>query len=45
MMKNKLSEDEMNDIAPNKLFDMTRLVTEKRAYKKYLNYIIEHISL
>ena len=45
LMKGKLSKDEQNKIPPNILYDMKKIVAEKEAYKQYLNYIIDHITL
>jgi len=44
-MKGKLSKEEQNKIPPNVLYDMKKIVAEKEAYKQYLNYIIDHITL
>ncbi|MBQ5842988.1 MAG: 6-phosphofructokinase [Clostridia bacterium] len=45
LMKGKLSKEEQNKIPPNILYDMKKIVAEKEAYKQYLNYIIDHITL
>ncbi len=45
LMKNKLTREEENEIPPNKLYEMKQIVAEKQAYKHYLNYIIDHITL
>lgn len=45
LMKNKLSADEQEKIPPNKLYEMKKIVAGKQAYKAYLNYIIDHMSL
>lgn len=45
LMKNKLSQDEEEMIPPNKLYEMKKIVADKQAYKQYLDYIIDHITL
>ena len=45
LMKGKLKPEEEEAIPPNKLYEMKRIVADKQAYKKYLNYIIDHITL
>ena len=45
LMKGKLSQDEQDRIPPNLLYDMKKIVADKEAYKQYLNYIIDHITL
>lgn len=45
LMKGKLTIEEEEAISPNKLYEMKRIVADKQAYKKYLNYIIDHITL
>lgn len=45
LMKGKLKPEEEELIPPNKLYDMKRIVADKQAYKNYLNYIIDHITL
>lgn len=45
LMKDTLSDEEMEKISPNKLYEMKKIVADKRAYKQYLNYIIDHITL
>ncbi|MBO4452781.1 MAG: 6-phosphofructokinase [Clostridia bacterium] len=45
LMKNKLTPEEKEAIPPNKFYEMERIVSDKRAYKEYLNYIIDHITL
>ncbi len=45
LMKGKLKPEEEEQIPPNKLYEMKRIVADKQAYKKYLNYIIDHITL
>lgn len=45
LMKGKLSPEEEEAIPPNKLYEMKRIVADKQAYKNYLNYIIDHITL
>ena len=45
LMKGKLTPAEEDQIPPNKLYDMKRIVADKQAYKNYLNYIIDHITL
>ena len=45
LMKGKLRPEEEDAIPPNKLYEMKRIVADKQAYKKYLNYIIDHITL
>ena len=45
LMKNKLTAEEEEAIPPNKLYEMKRIVADKQAYKNYLNYIIDHITL
>ena len=45
LMKGKLTPEEEEAIPPNKLYEMKRIVADKQAYKKYLNYIIDHITL
>ena len=45
MMKNTLTPEEREQIAPNALFDMTTRIAEMQAYKQYLNYIIDHMAL
>ena len=45
LMKGKLKPEEEDKIPPNKLYEMKRIVADKQAYKNYLNYIIDHITL
>jgi 6-phosphofructokinase 1 len=45
LMKNKITQDELDTIPPNKLYDMKKIVADKLAYKQYLDYIIDHITL
>ncbi len=45
LMKNKLTVEEQEKISPNKLYEMKKIVADKQAYKQYLNYIIDHITL
>ncbi len=45
LMKGKLTSEEEEAIPPNKLYEMKRIVADKQAYKNYLNYIIDHITL
>ena len=45
LMKGKLKPEEEEAIPPNKLYEMKRIVADKQAYKNYLNYIIDHITL
>jgi len=45
LMKGKLKPEEEEKIPPNKLYEMKRIVSDKQAYKKYLNYIIDQITL
>ena len=45
LMKGKLKPEEEEKIPPNKLYEMKRIVSDKQEYKKYLNYIIDHITL
>ncbi|MBR4950989.1 MAG: 6-phosphofructokinase [Clostridia bacterium] len=45
LMKGKLKPEEEEQISPNKLYEMKRIVADKQAYKNYLNYIIDHITL
>ena len=45
LMKGKLKPEEEETIPPNKLYEMKRIVADKQAYKNYLNYIIDHITL
>ncbi len=45
LMKGKLKPEEEEAIPPNKLYEMKRIVADKLAYKNYLNYIIDHITL
>lgn len=45
LMKNKLSSEDQDRIPPNKLYEMKTIVADKQAYKQYLNYIIDHITL
>jgi hypothetical protein len=45
LMKGKLTAEEEEAIPPNKFYEMKRIVADKQAYKNYLNYIIDHITL
>ncbi len=45
LMKGKLTPEEEEAIPPNKFYEMKRIVADKQAYKNYLNYIIDHITL
>lgn len=45
LMKNTITQDELDSIPPNKLYDMKKIVADKLAYKQYLDYIIDHITL
>ncbi len=45
LMKGKLTQEEEDKIPPYKLYEMKRIVSDKQAYKKYLTYIIDHITL
>ena len=45
MMKNTLSQEEINCIPPNILYEMRRMVADRMAYKDYLNYMITNIVL
>lgn len=45
LMKNKLTQEQADKIPPNKLYQMKKIVTDKQAYKQYLDYIIGHIAL
>lgn len=45
LMKNKLTPEEAETIPPNKLYGMKKIVADKHAYKQYLDYIIDHITL
>lgn len=45
LMKNKLTQEERDSIPPNKFYEMKKIVAGKQAYKEYLNYIIDHMSL
>ncbi|MFA6730350.1 MAG: ATP-dependent 6-phosphofructokinase [Eubacteriales bacterium] len=45
MMKNTLSQSETDNIPPNILYDMRRMVADRLAYKSYLNYMITNIVL
>lgn len=45
ILKNTISQDEIDAIPPNTLYDLRRLVADRVAYKSYLNYIINHMSL
>jgi len=45
LMKNKLTQEQQDAISPNKLYEMRKIVADKQAYKVYLNYIIDHMSL
>ena len=44
-MKGKLTAAEEEAISPNKMYEMKKIVADKQAYKNYLNYIIDHITL
>ena len=45
LMKNKITPEETETIPPNKLYEMKKIVADKQAYKQYLDYIIDHITL
>lgn len=45
MMKNTLTQKEMDNIPPNVLYEMRRMVADRMAYKAYLNYMITNIVL
>ncbi len=45
LMKNILTNEEEDTIPPNKFYEMKKIVADKQAYKQYLDYIIDHITL
>ncbi len=45
ILKNTITQDEIETIPPNTLYDLRRIVADRQAYKSYLNYIINHMAL
>jgi len=45
ILKNTITQDEIDTIPPNTLYDLRRIVADRQAYKSYLNYIINHMAL
>ena len=45
ILKNTITQDEIESIPPNTLYDLRRIVADRLAYKSYLNYIINHMAL
>ncbi len=45
ILKNTITQEEIDTIPPNTLYDLRRIVADRQAYKSYLNYIINHMAL
>lgn len=45
ILKNTITQEEIDSIPPNTLYDLRRIVADRQAYKSYLNYIINHMAL
>ncbi len=45
ILKNTITQEEIDTIPPNTLYDMRKVVADRLALKSYLNYIINHMAL
>ncbi len=45
ILKNTITQQEIDTIPPNTLYELRRIVADRQAYKSYLNYIINHMAL